>query len=310
MSSLRIRLFGSLELVRDTEPVARFPTQSVKHLFSYILLHRHTLHAREHLAELFWGDRDPQRARHALNTALWRLQRVLDGDASRRNPYLLVDAQSIGFNGHSAVALDVAEFEQWCALADQLEAPSAEQQATLYKQAIALYRADLLTDCYEDWCLVERQRLQHMYLRALSRVFAFHAARREHNAAIEIGQRILACDPLREEVHRDLIRCYLAAQQPAAALQQYRACESLLARELGIAPMPETQALLPQMLAAPQTHFVQPAATVADAVAQLQAAIVTLEAARLRVEQATELVERAMAQPLPDPASLPIENSR
>lgn len=296
MSSLQIRLFGSLELRRDGEQATRFPTQSVKLLFSYLLLHRHALHAREYLAGLLWGDRDRLRARHALNTALWRLHGVLNGDTRQRNSYLLVDSQSIGFNQHSGVTLDIADFEDRCTLADQLGAYPSEQQAALYRQVIALYRSDLLIDCYEDWCLVERQRLQHMYLRALSRLFAFHTARHEHDAAIEIGHRILACDPLREEVHRDLIRSYLAAQQPAAALQQYRGCETLLARELGIAPMPETQALLSEILTPPQASFVQPTTTVASALAQLQAAVVTLEAARLRVEQATDLVERVMEQ--------------
>jgi DNA-binding SARP family transcriptional activator len=88
---------------------------------------------REYLAELFWGDSDRQRARHALNTALWRLQGVLDGDTQRRNTYLLVDSQSIGFNRHSDVALDIADFEDRCTLADQLGSQSADQQATLYR---------------------------------------------------------------------------------------------------------------------------------------------------------------------------------
>jgi len=57
-------------------------------------------------------------------------------------------------------------------------------------------------------------------------------------------------DVMREEVHRDLIEVYLAANQPATALRQYRQCEDILQRELAVAPMRETQALLSRILAA------------------------------------------------------------
>jgi DNA-binding SARP family transcriptional activator len=304
MSTLQIRLFGTLTLDREGQQLAPFPTQSVKHLLSYILLHRHVLHTREYLANLLWLDRDSHRARHCLNTALWRLQRVLASDPAELVPYLRVDAHSIGLNTQSNLVLDVAEFERYCALADQARPTSPELQVGFYERATVLYRADLLTDCYEDWCLIERQRLQHMYLRALAYLFTFYIEQQRHDLAIDIGQRILECDPLREEVHRDLIRLYLAMHQPVMALRQYRTCEALLNRELGVAPMPETQAPLHEILAArslydmlnehdsePQ-HSEQP--TLGQALAQLNTAMIALNAARDQVQHATTLVETAL----------------
>ena len=101
-----------------------------------------------------------------------------------------------------------------------------------------------MLDCYEDWCLVERERLGRLYLGALGQLLTFHSQRQEYDAAMDCALRVLACDPLREEVHRDLIQLYLDAHQPAAALRQYRACEEVLRRDLGVDPMPETRALL------------------------------------------------------------------
>jgi hypothetical protein len=43
---------------------------------------------------------------------------------------------------------------------------------------------------------------------------------------------------------------YLTTGQTGPALRQYRVCEELLQRELAVAPMPETQELLVQILAA------------------------------------------------------------
>ena len=165
--------------------------------------------------------------------------------------YLRITPQHIGFNSASDVWLDVAEFETRCALAEQAEAPGQRYQ--LYSQAIALYRGDLLGDCYEDWCIVERERLQWLYVRALARLMAYNSMNAEYDLAIDCARRILSCDPLREEVHRDLMRLHLDAGQPAAALRQYRQCEDLLRDELGVEPAPETRALLAPILGAAET---------------------------------------------------------
>src|SRR5947209_7235963 len=111
MSALEIQMFGSLALTRDGQPVKRFPSKRVKDLLSFLLLNRGGPQQRERLAGLFWGDLDDQKARHCLNTSLWRLHQVLAQPKDAPHPYLRVDAQTIGFNTASGFLLDVAEFE-------------------------------------------------------------------------------------------------------------------------------------------------------------------------------------------------------
>ena len=247
--TLRIKLFGSLELERDGRPLARFASRKSGELFAYLALARKAPHTREHLAGVFWGDSAEERARHTLNTTLWRINRVLEPpeSAASERGYLRITPQHIGFNAASGVWLDVAEFETRCELAEQSEGPT---RFTLYAQAINLYRGDLLADCYEDWCIVERERLQGLYVRALAQLMARNSGNSEYDLAIDCARRILTCDPLREEVHRDLMRLHLDAGQPAAALRQYRQCEDMLRDELGVDPAPETRALLTPILGA------------------------------------------------------------
>jgi len=216
-------------------------------LFAYLALNRQTIHSRAHLAGPLWGDSDDEKARPSLHPALWRLNGVLTngaGDLGRAQ--LRVTPQEIGFNAATDFWLDVAEFESRCALAER--SSSSDQQATLYSQAVSFYSADLLTDCYEEWCIQERERLQCMYLRGLEKLLSYHVERGNFEAAIDCARRILASDSLREEVHRQLIELYIAAGQGSSALRQYRQCEDLLERELAVAPMPETQALLARIL--------------------------------------------------------------
>lgn len=294
MGTPRIRLFGTLSIENDGNPVAQLPAKKVKDLFSYLLLNRDSMHAREQLAGIFWGDVDDRKARHSLNTTLWRLQGSLARVQEHAHSWLRVDPQHLAMNTAGDFWLDVAEFEDRCARARRTAAGSAEQ-ATLYGQAVALYRSDLLVDCYEDWCLIERERLHALYVQALDRLLAYHMRLGEHEVSIEYARRLLTCDPLREDLHRDLIRLYLATRQPTLALRQYRTCESLLREELGAEPMPETRALLTRMADADDTSAmadVSIPSRIASTPVQLTAALGRLhEVLDLSARVSTELQE-------------------
>jgi DNA-binding SARP family transcriptional activator len=313
MGRLEITLFGTLGVQGAGDAQMQFPSGKVKHLFAYLLLNRHTIHPRERLAGLFWGDEDDHRARHCLNTALWRLNRILSQSGSRTAAYLRVDAQNIGFNTASDFWLDVDEFEARCTLAEQIGPDAPDEQAALYRQAVACYPADLLIDCYEDWCLVERERFRCMYLRALSRLLAYHSVSGDYDAAIDCARRILACDHLREDIHRDLMQLYLVTDQPADALRQYRTCEGLLRRELAVEPMPETRGFLVQIIAAtarPERRDRDEAGAgrsglgsdatlmekLAAAAAHLRGAAGTLDHGRLQIQEATALIEQVISE--------------
>jgi DNA-binding SARP family transcriptional activator len=311
MERLEITLFGTLGVQSAGDAQMQFPSGKVKHLFAYLLLNRHTIHPRERLAGLFWGDEDDHRARHCLNTALWRLNRILSQPGLKTAMYLRIDAQSIGFNTASDFWLDVDEFESRCTLAEQIGPDAPDEQAALYRQAVSYYPADLLIDCYEDWCLIERERFRCMYLRALSRLLAHYSAAGDYDAAIDCARRILACDHLREDVHRDLMHLYLITDQPADALRQYRTCEGLLRRELAVEPMPETRASLVRIIAAtarPERRDCGDAGAgyrglgldatlmekLAAAAAHLRGAAGTLDHGRLQIQEATALIEQVV----------------
>lgn len=332
MAALEITMFGTLRVQRPGQPVLQFPTRRARDLFSYLLVNRHTLYSREMLAELFWDGSKESNPRHCLNTALWRLNRVLGEPEPGEHRYLRVDAQHIGFNTASDCRIDTAEFENRCLWAEQVGAAAPAQQAALYHQAILLYQADLLVDCYEEWCLFERERLQLMYLRALEWLVDYHAARQEYAEATDCATRLLGCDPLREDVHRKLMEFHLATSQPAAALRQYQACETAIRRELGAELAPETQALLPQifrwtsgesrplesvgagdpaLLVIGRSSTAGPQ-TLSAAVVRLREAVVEFDRAQAQLREAALLVEgmasRIVDVPATDlrPADIPV----
>ncbi len=312
MAYLRAHLFGPLEarIDEDIQPI-HFPTQKIKWMFGYLLLNRNMRHSREQLSTLWWGDREAPKARHCLNTALWRLRQALKPAPTGQVSFLFIDGDEVSFNINSDYWLDVDEFERQCARARQSEGQDDKTEGQSLQRATALYRADLLADCYEEWCLAERQRLQQLYLFALSRLAAFHTRRNEFTESIACCRQILACDSLREEVHRELIRLYFSAARPLDAMRQFQACAAILKRELGVEPMAETVALVrslptqdgwsapmgtPHGTQRPMPHGATASQDLQDIFAHLTSAAESVTMASLQIEQALNQAEQLLTR--------------
>jgi DNA-binding SARP family transcriptional activator len=77
-------------------------------------------------------------------------------------------------------------------------------------------------------------------LDALGRVArsAFDTGR--YSQSVEAGQRLLALDLYREDIHRLLMRAYARLGRPHLALRQFELCFRQLRQELDMAPAQET----------------------------------------------------------------------
>jgi DNA-binding SARP family transcriptional activator len=62
--------------------------------------------------------------------------------------------------------------------------------------------------------------------------------------ALEAGLAAVAIEPYRESAHRVVISVYIAEGNRASALAQYHQCQRLLARDLGVRPTAQLQALV------------------------------------------------------------------
>jgi DNA-binding SARP family transcriptional activator len=250
LPSLRICLFGSLNIYREgiTEQVKL--AHSAQSLLAYLLLFRQRTHPREVLARLFWKEYPQQRARNGLNTTVWRLRQVLEPEDVSPGTYLISTSMGeLGFNIKSDVWLDVEVFETQISkiLALPPEKAGAED-ILLLENAVKLYMGDLLEDHFSDWALRERERLRCCYLDCLYYLMNFFAVTKDLPKALFYGQEILRADPLREDVHRQIMRLHIINGRRSLAVRQYNLCRKILQDELGIPPMPETQMLHTQIL--------------------------------------------------------------
>ncbi len=228
---LTISLFGRPEFRLDDKLLPSLATHKTRSLLAYLILHRQRPYSRDELATLFWGDRDEAHARHSLATALWRIRRLLGEDC------LLADATAVQFNPVGPFWLDVAEFE--ALLDSSRNAPDEQHAAEALRQAVALYRGDLLQGYYDDWCMEERYHLEGRYLDALSRLVAWHSAQGNAREAVAYAQEYLARDPLAEDIHLALMRALVALGDLTGARRQWQRCCEIRQQELHLPPSPE-----------------------------------------------------------------------
>ncbi len=187
--------------------------------------------ARDHLLGLLWAESADDAARKNLRNTLWAIRKAL-GDAA-----IVAEDDRLSINQSAWV--DVWEFARIADLG-----PPAHQSA------IVLYRAPFLDGLvvsdapeFEIWLTAEREQLAQLNLRALAALVEAHRQAGDWRAVIETAQRALAHDALQEPLHRALMEAHARLGARPEALRQYDALRATLERELGVAPLPETETL-------------------------------------------------------------------
>ena len=254
--ALHIQLMGGFRLVSDTTPLTTLDSPRLQALLAYLVLHRAMPHARSHLAFGLWPDTTEAQARTNLRTLLHRLRQALP----HADQFLQIDAQTVQWRTDASWTFDVADFEHALAEADHAEHdgdPTRLRKALA--DAVERYHGDLLPAWYDDWVLLERERLRQLFLTALERLILILEQECEYAVAIGHAQRLLRHDPLHEATYQHLMRLHALSGDRASALRVYKTCATVLERELGVEPSPTTQAAYERLL-----HMEAPATAVSD----------------------------------------------
>ena len=124
--------------------------------------------------------------------------------------------------------------------------PAEAKQA--FEEARALYTGDYHADCYEEWASSRRLALQDTRLALLSQLGPLYGQGKEWELAVSCYREILVVDCYREDIYRQLMRCYAACGRQADVKRTYHTCMEHLRRDLRLAPAPETTMLYQQLI--------------------------------------------------------------
>jgi DNA-binding SARP family transcriptional activator len=188
--------------------------------------------SRAYVAGTLWPETTDTRANANLRSSLWRVQRACGK---------LVVSSSQRLCLAPGVAVDLQE----AVLAGYRMLNSSDGcEDILNVETLSVLSADLLTDWYDDWVVVHRERYHHLRLHALEAMCERLAATRRYGEAVEAGLAAVRAEPLRESAHQVLVKAHLAEGNRFEATRQYQSCCRLLRSELGLEPSPGLQALL------------------------------------------------------------------
>jgi DNA-binding SARP family transcriptional activator len=235
---LEVKAFGRLQLSCNGTIVSTFPTRKAEELLAYLVLHQGHPLGRDRLIEILWPGAPAGNGRSRLSTALWRIRVLLVKLGLSPDSCLETDSESVALVISPHSLIDVSIFQDHIHAAEAASVP--EEKESLFRAAQSLYAGDLLDGIYSEWCLLERERLARLNLRALGQLVACYINRGALQEAIDTSHRILDIDPMREEVHRSLMLCYANSGRRCDGIRQFQRCANLLLKELGIFPMPET----------------------------------------------------------------------
>jgi DNA-binding SARP family transcriptional activator len=189
------------------------------------------------LCDALWGDEEGDAALNALSVSVSRLRKLLGtNDAVQQQ------------GGKVSLSRDMCWVDAW-----SLEQQLSEHPARTTR-ALDLYGGTFLAeDQGEAWSVAARERLRGKFIHALSSCASELEKSASRDEAIRCYQRGIDADPIVEEFHMGLMRCYQRLGRCTEAISVYRRLKQTLSVVLGVPPSEASQKLYQELLQA-QIH--------------------------------------------------------
>lgn len=222
--------------VRVDGTVVEIPSRPAQSLFAYLLLNAGVSHRRERLAGVLWPESSDDSARSNLRHALWRVRRSLEAAGSAE--CLVADDLAVSFDGQVPHRTDVAML--------QAERKGAETAETL-RDRISAYGGELLPGFYDEWVVLERQRLKGIFERAIQQLLDQLVGDQRWADVAEWGEQWISVGQTPEPAFRALMLAAAASGDITGVVSAYRRCVDALKADLGVEPSQQTQALYQEL---------------------------------------------------------------
>jgi WD40 repeat protein/class 3 adenylate cyclase len=185
---------------------------------------------------MFWPDITDETARKYLRQELWRIRKAFASPQKDAEDYLVADEYAITFNRSSDYWLD----------ANQVERPDLDLESLT--RNLSFYHGELLPGFYEEWVILERERLQSIFDTKMGQLLEQLITSERWTAVQEQGERWLTLGKTPEPAFRALMLAYGAHGDMTKVSSIYQRCIATLDEQFGIEPSAETRALYDGLL--------------------------------------------------------------
>ena len=220
-------------------------------MLALLVCEQHRPIPRDELADNLWPVHRPPTWPTALRVVVGRVRHFLSTAGLAAPEALRAQEGTYRLTLPARVEVDVEVALADTELADQaLKSGNASATQILAERACAVLERPLLADVEAPWLEFKRKDLDRARIRAIEALAESRLAVQAPDAAAAAANEALALDPFRESAHRLLLRAHQHRGNIAVGLQTYEELRSMLGRELGTAPSPQTRALHTELLRA------------------------------------------------------------
>jgi WD40 repeat protein/DNA-binding SARP family transcriptional activator len=225
---LAVKLLGQFEVRLDGIAID-IPSRTAQSLLAYLISNPGTAFRREQLAGVLWPDSTEANSKGYLRSAIWRIRKTLKDISSDNSDYILSNKIIITFNHKLPFWVDTQVLEK-----------SKGQSAQELLEETSLYQGELLPGFYEDWVVLERERMRTVFDRKMHRLMQCLIDDKSWEQVIEQAERWISLGDTPEPAYRALMIAYTSLGDKGKALTTFMRCLDALEHELGVGPTEET----------------------------------------------------------------------
>jgi DNA-binding SARP family transcriptional activator len=225
---LAVKLLGQFEVRLDGIAID-IPSRTEQSLLAYLILNPGTSFRREQLSGMFWPDSSEENAKGYLRQATWRIRKALKSLSAGTPDYILSNKINLSFDHTLPLWVDALVLEK---------GPGQTPQELL--EETSLYQGELLPGFYDDWVILERERLRTLFDRKMHRLLQGLISDESWEQVIEQAERWISLGEIPEPAYRALMIAYASLGDKGKALTTFMRCLDALEQELGVGPAEET----------------------------------------------------------------------
>lgn len=226
----KFHLFGGLHVERDGK-LLEIPPYRCQEVLIFLLLNFEHPIRRERLVGEVFPDLWLERGRARLSDHLWLIRSSIPGfeiKAYRDEIYINMNK----------IWLDCWEFSKL----------SSNNDPQSLRQAVELYKGDLVPDLYSDWLHLARERYHIQYLNSMRRLAQRLYEDGQYLRASEILECLVLEEPYDESAVRLLMSTLIRLGRRGLAISSYEKLRLLCSEHLSVQPEFETQLLYESIL--------------------------------------------------------------
>ncbi len=249
---LTINMLGACEIFRErARPFAAdaWTTKRARDILCFIASRKHRRAGKEIIQDTFWGEADFEAIEKNFHPTISHIRKALNSNQPLKQNFLLYRDGDYQLNPELSYSIDIENFDQHVAAGEA--AQRARQHDNLivnFEQASELYRGEFMQGSYDNWIDEQRSYYREQYLRLIKTLATHWQKEEQWTRSMQLAHTILREDSFQEDVHCLVMRSHAALGNRLAVKEQYENLRTLLRKELGVEPAPETQKLFRQLL--------------------------------------------------------------